>query len=89
MGKGDKKTRRGKIIIGSNGVRRPANKKKAYVAPEMVAKLKKTAEKPKSETKPKAKVAETAPATGPEIVVAETKTVKKTVKKTKSAGDTE
>ena len=89
MGKGDKKTRRGKIIIGSNGVRRPANKPKAYVAPEMVAKLKKTTENPKAEAKPKVKVAETAPETGPETVVAETKTVKKTVKKVKSAGDTE
>ncbi|HNW53916.1 MAG TPA: 30S ribosomal protein THX [Bacteroidales bacterium] len=89
MGKGDKKTRRGKIIIGSNGVRRPANKPKAYVAPEMVAKLKKTTEKPKAEAKPKVKVAETAPETGPETVVAETKTVKKTVKKVKSAGETE
>ncbi|MEK9565997.1 MAG: 30S ribosomal protein THX [Flavobacteriaceae bacterium] len=28
MGKGDKKTRRGKIIIGSNGVRRPKASKK-------------------------------------------------------------
>ena len=89
MGKGDKKTRRGKIIIGSNGVRRPANKPKAYVAPEMVAKLKKTTEKPKAEAKPKVNVAETAPETGPETVVAETKTVKKTVKKVKSAGETE
>ena len=89
MGKGDKKTRRGKIIIGSNGVRRPANKPKAYVAPEMVAKLKKTTEKPKAEAKPKVKVAEVAPETGPETVAAETKTVKKTMKKVKSAGDTE
>lgn len=89
MGKGDKKTRRGKIIIGSNGVRRPANKPKAYVAPEMVAKLKKTTEKPKAEAKPKVKVAEVAPETGPETVAAETKTVKKTIKKVKSAGDTE
>ena len=28
MGKGDKKTRRGKIIKGSNGVRRPKKKSK-------------------------------------------------------------
>ncbi|MDA0200715.1 MAG: 30S ribosomal protein THX [Bacteroidetes bacterium] len=27
MGKGDKKTKRGKIIKGSNGVRRPKKKK--------------------------------------------------------------
>jgi 30S ribosomal protein S31 len=36
MGKGDKKSRRGKIIIGSYGVRRPRKKKK-YSAPEVVA----------------------------------------------------
>jgi len=89
MGKGDKKTRRGKIIMGSNGVRRPANKPKAYAAPEMVAKLKKTAEKPKAEAKPKVKVAETAPASEPETVVSENKAVKKTVKKVKSAGEPE
>ncbi len=29
MGKGDKKTKRGKIIMGSYGVRRPRKKKKA------------------------------------------------------------
>jgi 30S ribosomal protein S31 len=28
MGKGDKKTKRGKIILGSSGVRRPKDKKK-------------------------------------------------------------
>ncbi|MEC7840151.1 MAG: 30S ribosomal protein THX [Chlamydiota bacterium] len=28
MGRGDKKTRRGKIAAGSNGVRRPKKKKK-------------------------------------------------------------
>jgi len=27
MGKGDRKTKRGKIIKGSNGVRRPKNRK--------------------------------------------------------------
>jgi 30S ribosomal protein S31 len=32
MGKGDKKTRRGKIILGTSGVRRPRNKKKAIVS---------------------------------------------------------
>ncbi|HNW88988.1 MAG TPA: 30S ribosomal protein THX [Bacteroidales bacterium] len=32
MGKGDKKSRKGKIWIGSYGVRRPKNKKKPYVA---------------------------------------------------------
>ena len=28
MGKGDKKTKRGKIILGSSGIKRPKNKKK-------------------------------------------------------------
>jgi|WetSurMetagenome_2_1015567.scaffolds.fasta_scaffold1162967_2 30S ribosomal protein S31 len=40
MGKGDKKTKRGKITIGSYGVRRPKKEKK-YVAPEPVKELKK------------------------------------------------
>ncbi|MCD4746360.1 MAG: 30S ribosomal protein THX [Bacteroidales bacterium] len=31
MGKGDKKTKRGKIILGSYGVRRPRKKKKEFV----------------------------------------------------------
>lgn len=31
MGKGDKKTRRGKIVIGSFGVRRPRNKSKKII----------------------------------------------------------
>lgn len=32
MGKGDKKTRRGKIVMGSTGVTRRKNKKKSVVA---------------------------------------------------------
>jgi 30S ribosomal protein S31 len=35
MGKGDKKTRRGKLFMGSYGVRRPRNKKKT-TAPVVV-----------------------------------------------------
>jgi len=31
MGKGDKRTKKGKIIIGSNGVSRPKKKKKPTV----------------------------------------------------------
>ncbi len=31
MGKGDKKTRRGKIILGTTGVKRPKNKKKTVL----------------------------------------------------------
>jgi len=44
MGKGDKKSKRGKITIGSYGVRRPRKKKKPIV----------TASKKKSTAKPKA-----------------------------------
>jgi ribosomal small subunit protein bTHX len=32
MGKGDRKTRRGKIIKGSNGVRRPKKNLKKYAS---------------------------------------------------------
>jgi len=46
MGKGDKKTKRGKIVIGSYGVRRPRKNKPALAA---------TATKQKAETKPKVK----------------------------------
>jgi ribosomal small subunit protein bTHX len=60
MGKGDKKSKRGKIIIGSHGVRRP--RRKATGKPEMAipeaqavpekSKVSATAEKP-AEPKPK------------------------------------
>jgi 30S ribosomal protein S31 len=40
MGKGDKKTKKGKISMGSYGVRRPKKDKK-YVAPEPVKEVKK------------------------------------------------
>jgi len=51
MGKGDKKSKRGKIIIGSFGVRRPSRKKKAGVpavktAVEKPGKATKAAEEP-------------------------------------------
>ena len=45
MGKGDKKTKRGKITKGSYGVRRPRKKQKAII--KAAPKVKKTAEKPK------------------------------------------
>jgi 30S ribosomal protein S31 len=45
MGKGDKKSRRGKITIGSYGVRRPKKNKKATgsAAPKAAAKTEKKA----------------------------------------------
>lgn len=51
MGKGDKKTKRGKITMGSYGVRRPRKKQKAIT--KAAPKVKKTAEKPKAAAKPK------------------------------------
>lgn len=39
MGKGDKKTKRGKITIGSYGVRRPRKKAKTIVKPVKKAKV--------------------------------------------------
>lgn len=79
MGKGDKKSRRGKIILGSSGVRRPkASKIKNFVASGIDAKVAKVAETVKPEAKTKAKV--TAPDPGTDTVIA-AKTVKKAVKK--------
>lgn len=93
MGKGDKKSRRGKIIIGSSGVRRPkSSKKKAFVKVEAVPapkveKKTKVAEKPKADPKPKEKTAEAL--ITPESVLSPEKTVKKAVKKTKTEDVTE
>ncbi len=42
MGKGDKRTRRGKIFVGSYGKTRPKHKKAAYVAVEVPVKKTKT-----------------------------------------------
>lgn len=58
MGKGDKKSRRGKIILGSYGVSRPRSSKKSMVKVEttpveVTEKVKKVSEKPKAEPKPK------------------------------------
>jgi len=53
MGKGDKKTRRGKITMGSFGVRRPRKRNKPVVVVE-VKKKPKAAAKPKAATKSKA-----------------------------------
>jgi len=53
MGKGDKKTRRGKIVIGSRGKLRPRKKEK-----QLVETAKAKVEKPKVE-KPAAKAKKT------------------------------
>jgi 30S ribosomal protein S31 len=89
MGKGDKKSRRGKIIIGSSGVRRPkSSKNKVFVkseavVAEVIEKTKKVADKPKVEHKPKVKVEEPVVVAEVEETVAPAKTVKKAVKKAK------
>jgi ribosomal small subunit protein bTHX len=50
MGKGDKKTKRGKIIMGSFGVRRPKKRKSGYTAEDKSAEVKtKTEVQPKAE----------------------------------------
>ncbi len=94
MGKGDKKSRRGKIIMGSTGVRRPKNKPNAFVIPEVapvkaVKEVKKVVEKAKTEPKPKVKAAEVIAETTTEASAAPVKTVKKAVKKTKIEEETE
>ena len=71
MGKGDKKTKRGKIVIGSFGVRRPS-KKKNSPAPAAV----------KAEPKPMKEVEEKVT---PPVKAAPKKTAKKAVEHADSA----
>lgn len=54
MGKGDKKTKRGKIIMGSYGVRRPKKTGSQFqpAAEKPTAKVKKTVAKEEKEPKP-------------------------------------
>lgn len=70
MGKGDKKSKRGKIIMGSHGVRRP---KRKIVGKLVSSQAKSDSEKP--EVKPKATVAE--PKTKPKVAETKPKVVKK------------
>ena len=59
MGKGDKKTRRGKISMGTFGVRRPRKKTKPFVVvkKKATATAKATEDNPKTATKAKPKTA--------------------------------
>lgn len=57
MGKGDKKTKRGKITRGTYGVRRRRNKNKAYVAPTTKKKAAPVKAESKAKTESKAKAA--------------------------------
>ena len=71
MGKGDKKTKRGKIVIGSYGKRRPRKDKATIAAP---------AAKPKAEVKPKVK-AKAEPKPKAKVEPKEAAKPKKTTKK--------
>ena len=78
MGKGDKKSKRGKISMGSYGVRRPRKKS----TPVIIAKKPKAKAKPITEPKAKAvPKAKTAPKTK---AAPKTKTGAKTKKATKA-----
>ncbi len=86
MGKGDKKTRRGKIIKGTYGVRRPKKKKNTFVPKEKpVAKKTKTtkkAEPKKKETVKKTTTRKTTTRKKPETAKTTAKTTaKETTKK--------
>jgi len=59
MGKGDKKTKRGKIILGSSGVRRPKDKKKKTDEIIIDKKVEKTEKLEKTEKKPAKKTKKT------------------------------
>lgn len=72
MGKGDKKSRRGKIIMGSFGVRRPSRKRVSAVPPVKIAE-----EKPKKA----AKIVEEPVEVPVAVVEQTTPEVKKPVKK--------
>lgn len=77
MGKGDKKTRRGKIIMGSHGVTRPKRIRRS--APLAVAaKPEPVADEPRA--KPKA---------APKVVAKDAEAKPKAVKKTKATSKTD
>jgi ribosomal small subunit protein bTHX len=78
MGKGDKKSKKGKIAQGSFGVRRKKNKTKAYVAPAEKPAAKKAAPK-------KAKEAESAEAPKAKKAAAKKPAAKKTATKKPAA----
>lgn len=56
MGKGDRKSRRGKIQIGSFGVRRPRKKQKTIVSKPFKAKVQQVIAEAKHSVKPEAAV---------------------------------
>lgn len=66
MGKGDRKTRKGKIIKGTYGVRRPRKSNRPVVETTVKAKAKSAKPKAKAKPKTKAKVKKEAEATSPD-----------------------
>ena len=76
MGKGDKKSKKGKITLGSYGVRRKKKKTKAYVAP-----VEKPAKKEAAEKKPAAKKKAAAKKPAAKKATAKKAPAKKTTKK--------
>lgn len=79
MGKGDKKTKRGKIILGSSGVKRPKNKKSNPVIAAA------NAVKEVKEEKPAKKQKDEVVEVKVEKKAAEAKPAKKTTKKEPTA----
>ena len=75
MGKGDKKTRRGKLFSGSYGVLRPRKRTRAFSVVSTTKKAVSEPEKPKETPKPKA-----APKPKPEPIAEETKPIVEEVK---------
>lgn len=57
MGKGDKKTTKGKIFMGSHGNTRPKKKSTGSVAPKAVEKKEEVKAKPVKKAAPKAETA--------------------------------
>jgi 30S ribosomal protein S31 len=84
MGKGDKKTKRGKIIMGSYGVRRPHKTKSQFVQKPRIEKIVKAPKK--AEVKPEEVIAVTEVI---EQAVVETPKIESKPKKTKKVVETD
>lgn len=84
MGKGDKKSRRGKIVIGSSGVRRPSKIRKATLVTAIAPKANKVIRTAKAEPVTKAKAADPVAAIATETTETPVKSVKKAVGKPKT-----
>lgn len=87
MGKGDKKSRRGKIIMGSFGVRRRRKKNTVPEAPVKPVPVKKPAKKSPEPPVAEVKEVKTAVAAKPEAKPVKKKAAPKTAKKEKTVED--